>query len=185
MWINPLGKWDACAVARQSVSADRGESVKSKKTQILISHIFRFLSGMLRGNRQARYHFFSSSPVSLSVTEALLLYDIGGGWTCSICMTHVSEGGGCWEKWSGVVRSSNEQMSGGDGGQRWPSFLPLPFCFLFFHLSASPFSIYTHTHVCVSVCMCASWCMVVCVCLLLAHSRSMLLIDSCGCWAAH
>lgn len=78
---------------------------------------------------------------------------------------------GCWEKWSEVTRSSNEQMSGGRWGSEvtlFPlSLSPLHSLLPFFCLS------FLHMRVCV------------CVCLLLAQSRSMLLIDSCGCWAAH
>lgn len=82
---------------------------------------------------------------------------------------HVSRG--CWEKWSRVVHSSNEQMSGGRWGSEVTLFSLSPLRLLSFHLSASPFSIYVHT----SVCLCAR--ARVCLCVFVVGPQQIYVID--------
>lgn len=97
----------------------------------------------------ARYlHFSTTLPSNVQcVTEVLLLYDCEEDRHVPSVDSRVH---GCWEKWSGFIHCSNEQMSGG----RWGSEVTLsplsPLCFLSFHFSASPFSIFVY--MCVRVC---------------------------------
>lgn len=156
------------------------------KTQILISHI-RSSEFCLRC---AGKSYSSRSSVTLPfnlqcVTEALLLYDCEEGGHVPSVDAHVQGMLGKVVRGHSLVQWTDEWREMGVRGDPLFSLSPslplLPFvCLSFLHIRA-------HVSVCVCafsrVCVCIWAC--VCVCLLWAHSRSMLLIDSCGCWAAH